>query len=237
MNCTTARALAPFMSRGARELPPEDLAAYAEHIASCPDCAAQARSERLEDAAIGQAMREVPIPAALRGRVLAAVRKRRRLPVRVLAAAACLFLTVGLGIGWWMRPAPELSVEEIANQLVSQVANQPDKIEEWFAERGLTMIAPRQFNYQYLTSYEIVVFQGQQVPQLEFFYQGRGNSPPTVAKVMVLSGRNFNLDMEPSRIPSGSLSLRILPFENAPGYLFLVASTGGPFDVFLQSAV
>ena len=84
MDCKTARLLSDFARP--QDLGRADAAAFEGHIADCPECAAVVGAERRLDQRLGEAMRHVPVPEGLRGRLLdrlAAERRgwyRRRLP-------------------------------------------------------------------------------------------------------------------------------------------------------------
>lgn len=88
-------------------LPPDERAAYEEHVQACPDCAQEVRELRATAARLAAASARTP-PASLRGRVLAAIAAIRPLPPpaqpvaaplrrlmpRLLAAAAAVALLV-----------------------------------------------------------------------------------------------------------------------------------------------
>src|SRR3954451_16962170 len=100
MDCKTARLLLLFDRPRAGEMGDDEARALQEHLALCGACAAAARAERRQDAHLGRATRDLPVPEGLRGRLvdrLAAdrgARDRRRMlhGARALAAAAALLL-------------------------------------------------------------------------------------------------------------------------------------------------
>jgi hypothetical protein len=208
MECRTARLLLEL----ARPLPTELEAGEAEalwkHLATCADCGALARSDRAADDRLGQAMRAVPVPAGLRGRLLARLEAergawyRRRL-VRgagALAAAAGVVFAVGLALGWWDRRLPAVDVEALAYH-AAQEANEasPEQVERWFRQQfGVHTVAPVQFNYALLASYGLADFQGRRVPQLLFHEAG------SYARVYILAEHQFNLHDFPSGTRFGS---------------------------------
>src|SRR5262249_5113539 len=121
MDCKTARLLLEFARPCQAELPAEDADALDAHLTSCGDCDALARAERAGDARIGQAMRDVPVPAGLRSAILAKLSADRGGPqirragwtLRIAAAAAVLFLIACLGYVWYGNRARPLDLWEL----------------------------------------------------------------------------------------------------------------------------
>src|SRR5947209_14835473 len=100
MDCKTARLLLDFARPQACEVEPEDSQLLAGHLAQCTDCDRAARAGRQVDGWLGQAMRQVEVPAGLEEQILARLevqrgdRARRRLAhgLRVAAAVAAAVL-------------------------------------------------------------------------------------------------------------------------------------------------
>lgn len=119
MDCRTALERLEVVSLNATGRPEDaELAEAVEHVESCPRCAPLAEQRRAGDARIGRAMRDVPVPAELPARLLAALNvpeqavspaanavppnRTRRMWLRwVSAAAAMLVLAV---LAWQFRP-------------------------------------------------------------------------------------------------------------------------------------
>lgn len=68
-------------------LPPDERAAYEEHVQACPDCAQEVRELRATAARLAAASARTP-PTSLRGRVLAAIAAIRPLPPPAQPVAA-----------------------------------------------------------------------------------------------------------------------------------------------------
>ena len=70
MNCQDVHQLLAFADRKAEELDQPERDALKQHLEKCPDCAEQSLAERRADALVGAAMRDVPVPADLKQKVL-----------------------------------------------------------------------------------------------------------------------------------------------------------------------
>src|SRR5437763_1879609 len=105
MDCHDVRVLLALQRRG-DAIDPTERAALQQHLDVCPDCAAHSHSDQVVDAALGDAMRAVAVPAGLQTRLLTrlAVTRPRRWP-RVAAAAAAVLLLVAWAT-WWAMPRP-----------------------------------------------------------------------------------------------------------------------------------
>jgi hypothetical protein len=236
MDCKTAHMLLDIARPWAAELDAAEAGALREHLAGCPACAARAEAERGVDEHLASAIRDVPVPAGPRGRLLArlagerAACWRRRL-LRVSAAAAALALAVALGWYWQYSRRPVLDPDRIVIELDRQTANGPDKVEEWFREQGFAMIAPTnigeggaQLNYTLLDSYGFAQFQGVRVPELVFFHQGSGNA---LARIYVVSDRLFKVDEQNLRPAVGSNHrVQVIPHPDQPHVFYVVIYTG-----------
>ena len=102
MDCKNARMLLEFEGPLRSELDPAEAAALHDHLEQCLACRELAEGERRLDAAMGRAMRDVPIPPALRTRLMTRLDAERdafykRFGMKVTAAAAVLaVLTIWL---------------------------------------------------------------------------------------------------------------------------------------------
>src|SRR4051794_242887 len=97
MDCDLARQLLPFARPGGADLEAADRVALDRHFAACPACAAAA-AELAFDAGLAGAMRAVPVPDALRGRLLTRLVAARMAIYRGLALRGLIVLcAVALG--------------------------------------------------------------------------------------------------------------------------------------------
>jgi hypothetical protein len=202
MDCKTARLLLHFARPLSPELETSAAEGLEEHLVDCAECGALARAERKVDDHIGQAMRAVPVPEGLRERLLARAERerhawyRRRFLAPITAVAAGLLLILWFGLGRH-RPLPGANIEEWY-QVQNLKGSTPAGVEKWFWEtHHLQTVAPSQFNYQLLASYNLVDFQGKQVPWLQFVHGSE------IAQVFILSDTQFDLSENGLGKPQG----------------------------------
>ena len=211
MDCRTARLLAEFQRPRSGELPPDEANALECHLASCPECDAAVRAERRLDEHFGPALRDVPVPDGLRERLLSRLREARLAPIRRklawtargVAVAATLLIGV---FAWWYwigSKPPHLDPETaLYDDLGNYNARSAEEVQDWFRDRKhVTMLAPREFDYSYLTWCGMAPLQGKEVPLLIF---QRTEDAITRARVFVLAADQFdvgNLRIELANIP------------------------------------
>lgn len=238
MDCKTARLLLEFARPGSAELQGSEAEALENHLGSCADCDALARTERELDNHVGRAVRDVPVPDRLRGRVLERVRTERRKRRRGVlawgaraAVAAAVLVLAAWGIFSWHRgrlPDVDVSVAHL-HDFVIQSADR-EKVEEWFREDyNVTISAPASFNYGLLKSFNLVPYQGKQVPALLFVHENHR------ARVYILSDKEFNLsslDMV-ERSDSGGLTVEVWRPSANPQVAYLIVYTGNSLHHFL----
>lgn len=235
MDCQDVRLLLAFQRR-AEAVEAAERQALRRHLETCPDCAAFVQSEEATDRALGAALRDVPVPPELQARLLerlADARKPRwRWVAASAAAAAVLLLTLGL-VGYsFLRPRP-VDLDAFAYAVDGQARNAPEQVEQWFAEAGLPMKFPPNFNDRYLLSYDIVQFQGRSVPKLVFFREG---DRCAVAQVLVLDENRFLVSDESGRPvdamqPIARTTYNVWPMQGQDS-VYLVYYTSATLDPF-----
>lgn len=203
MDCTNARLILNFLRPG--EIDDAERQALEAHLASCPDCAVAAQAEGRFDEVLGKAMAKVPVPAGLKGRILHKLTDRRAWrPWRwAAAAAAVLVIAGGTAIYFALDRRPVFDPTE----LVAIQAWTPESVESHFENEGLTLVAPREFNYNLLDSCEVAVVKGRRVAKLSFISQREKR--PNIAHVYVLSAREFRLPDEVPEFGPGTHSFEI----------------------------
>jgi hypothetical protein len=230
MDCKNARLVLSVAHPLTTELDDRDKQQLASHLADCPDCGAWAENERRLDEHIGKAVQAVAVPPALARIVvrrldIARDAWYRAWMVRGAGVAAALLLAVWLGWAlWWSwKPAPNLVkiLDDVDIPLSSK-----EQVEHWFAYRkGITMIAPPQFNYNYLWSQGVADFEGKQVPYLIF---QDPNKPQAMAQVYVLPSRQFNFDAVGAQLEQGSRKVvEALPHPNNSAVIYVVVYPSG----------
>jgi len=234
MDCRTARLLLDFARPRPAELEPADRADLDGHLADCLDCSAVFRAERRADEAIGRALRDVPVPDGLRGRILdclAAQRDRwyqRRL-IRLGVAAAAVVL-VGWGAWTWLRPSPMDVNLDLFAEAVNVLPASAEEVDAAFRESHVFARAPREleFNFALLARIVRADFQGRLVPVLEFRH---GISD---AWVYILDARHFNIDtIDIQRRGSGRFTVEAFPSHDRQ-FAYVIVYRGGPLEAFLR---
>lgn len=233
MDCKTARLLLNFAQPLAPELEEGDSEALNNHLAECPACAAVQRLERSLDEPIGRAMRDVPVPPELRGRLLHRLGAQRdswyrRRVIGPLAGGLAAALLVWSGAQWLNRPVePDLArLQEEINAAGTPV---PDVV-RWLRRHDCK--EPPTLDAALLAHSALAEFQGKRVPLLEY---RRGAE---VAWVYVLSDRAFNLGSLKGQLPalSGRFSLTVLADPDDPHTAYLVIYSGQDLSPFLQAS-
>jgi hypothetical protein len=221
--------------REAQELDAGELGALEAHLEECPACLNWTRQERQADEAVARAVKSVPIPAQLAGRIRETLQQNRpRRPQRWLAAAAASVL-VGAGVGgyFWLTQPVDLTIPAIAESYISVPT--VDAAAEWFAHQGVSVPMPRSLNFDKLNSHGFVTIQGRRVPRLEFFHGDGGDQPAAVAHVLIVDETRFNVEdvaaSVPSPLPVGRHTVEVL--RETPGFAFIAVYTGGSLHPFL----
>ncbi len=243
MDCKTARLLLDLSRPHAPELDAGETEALDSHLADCPECSHQARQERRLDEQIGRALRAVPVPEALRGRLLRRLAADRDawygrwlLRAAGLAVAAALLLAVAWGalVGYQDR-RPAADPQEFVEQSDRPTAS-PDAVESWFrANRGVKTTAPsaNEFRYSLLTYYDLADLDGRRVPMLLF----TASTPdgPARAQVYIVTDAQFkDLDEQANHTFKGSrgYKVKVVPNPDRAGVFYVVVYTDGAENRF-----
>ncbi|MBM4070682.1 MAG: hypothetical protein FJ271_17265 [Planctomycetes bacterium] len=232
MDCNHARMLL-IVCRDAVDLDGDEAAALNSHLAQCGACLSWSAGERRWEKAVARVMRAVPIPADVKGRALSRL-ARSRPPISRYwpvwtAAAAVLLLTAGLSWFWWWRSPMPIDLALAENDVVVKMHATPESVEEWFQAKGVTMAAPRQFNYDLLQDFDLAEFHGRRVPRLKFFSARTGR----FAEVYILAERQFTHDPEAPQQFSGT-TLTVQMLEPSSGFRYLIVFSGDSLEPFLR---
>jgi hypothetical protein len=247
MDCKNARLLLEFIHPGSAELDMAEAEALHQHLAECPDCAAQAREERRADEHLGRAMRDVPVPEGLRERVLKrltverdALYRRwiRRWVVRGVAAAAVI---AGLWVGYlaWFNQPPAVTVDTV-NQLASwkKRLGRDDVVNRFRTMYGVAVNPPENFNYELLDTFNLQILPkvSRPVPYLLFRYRDEGAKRIDEAHVYVLPSSQIDLQETMANIGTLSALDHYTPcvyyHHRDQDTLYLVLYTGHQFQRF-----
>lgn len=232
MECVNARLLLLFRRPG--ELAAEDAAALEHHLAACPTCSAAARRDSSFDTAVGQAMKSVPVPSSLRGKLLAESFARkgailRRQAYFTVGIAACLLLSVGLVTGGIWAWRPPFDTYALATAYGREI-DAPDHVtREWLAAEDLPPTLPIDFDFRFATFRGKMPHQGKDVPMIQFIVPAAGG-PRMEARVLIVSESQFNLkNLKPEVDSFCSVDFRL-----HDGYAYIILFTTPTLDPFLK---
>ena len=195
MECHDVQQLLAFVNRQREELDAPEREALGEHLEKCPDCAVAFQTERRADEILGALVREVPVPADLRQKLLNRLATEhsqahwKLLQRASLVAAAAILLVVTAGLSWQFWPKPEITRDYVM-QMVSFHDWDKEQVEHFFAEQGLSVKAPGEFDYRFLQHVEIVQFKGKPVAKLTF---SRTDDQTALVNVLILSTKQFRM--------------------------------------------
>ena len=248
MDCQAARLLLWFKRPQGGDLLPDDDAALAVHLASCPSCDRLARLQAQENRVLGRAMRAVPVPVALKDRLLAHLDKmsrqsgRARVRRRVLYGAGALCAVVLLAaLGLWLvvRPRPPASLQELdwwTRSRFSLPTQCPatDKIawlEQYFYSNGLWFRVPSfmkaQWDFTDLTAAYVEDFSRDRIAVMEF------KKNDAHAFVFVLPSERCDPD-EAKQYAGQSASALVVRSDTDDGFVAFVTLKEGTLDHFLR---
>jgi hypothetical protein len=236
MDCKTARNLLDFARPQANDLDLADLAALEGHLAVCADCDGVARAERQLDEHIGKAVRDVPIPAGLKDRLLTRLKRQRdewwmegmKRTARYAAVAAAVFLVIW---GWRSsQPLPQPTGEEVVEELLAPYVWSPPSRED--AERAFGMSVPYEFDYLYLTEFGFAKLRGRETPYLRFVRSSAHDSVVQYAIVYLLTDKKFNLsDIPAEHRDPGGYRVKVKVSKMSDKYAYAVVYTGDLKDL------
>jgi hypothetical protein len=240
MDCKTARLLLDLARPHSAELHASEAGALEGHLAGCPECDSLARTERQLDDHVGRALRNVPVPEGLRGRLLKRLAARRRSwyarrvgpsGAGLAAAAAVLF---AIWFYWPHAGKPQPNLERIGYETAVKIQTRdPEQVAAWFQARyNLVLAIPRELkqrpiNYNLLTEYDLADCQGKQAPMLLLTYGGEQ------ARIYILTSKEFDLKgMNEQSFESG-VSAEVHSDPDDPNTAYAVIYTGKSLDAFL----
>jgi len=238
MDCNDARLLLAFARPLSTELEESEAEALANHLTTCPACAALERTERRLDEPIARAMRKVTVPLGMRDRIVTrlarerSARYRRRFVQSAAAMAAVLLLA--FGVVTWLAPKPVALNLETVHEKVNNLPDTPVKVEEWFRDRhAKTMTAPSSFNYALLAHCTMADFEGKRVPLLEF------RNKTETAWVYVLDDQQFDLNALAGQAGQSGAGTFFVEWNQEPAnprVAYVIIYTSGGLEQFKKTA-
>ena len=196
MDCQKVQQLLVFLDRKSEDFDAVERDAVLQHLAKCPACQALAESERRADEVMGSAMREVPVPADLQQKVMKRLSAQQpRLPWKRGITAIAAMVLIGLSVGWYLQPLPQVTESDLTNIEFRGFGWEDKKVAQFVADEGMQVELPRTLNYEYLRRVEIVDFKKQRVVRLTFHHDFMDNQ--TVqnvhAEVLILPHKQFRV--------------------------------------------
>ena len=245
MDCIHARLVMVLHSREAQELDADARAALDQHLEVCADCLAWSHQESRVDDTIGAAVRNVPVPQALPSKILHQLEQRR--PSRrgpwISAAAAVLLLSMSIGGYVWYAQKPKVSLRTVEEYVVSVDITAAEQVENYFADRGMPIKVPAEFNFDHYESHMIAEVQGRKVPRIDFFSRNDSQGNGTFAYVYVFAKDRFHmvdvmsLGQDFGPIVTSRHRIETRNFPDHPGYVYVIVYTGSqPFFIRPPSA-
>jgi hypothetical protein len=223
MECHDVQQLLAFVNRPSEELDIGERDALRDHLEKCPDCHARLQADRRADEVFAPLMRDVSVPADLKGKILNRLSAERPRPWKTwLAAAAAVLFVVGT-LAWIYRPLPEITMEYLDSiRAVDQLDE--NAIEERLNKQGLSINVPREMEYRFLQSVHVVdSIKGRRVAKLSF---ARTDNPAN-AEVFIFSNADFRMkELEENQDFRGTTSIRIWHEKDYPDLVFVAYYRG-----------
>lgn len=238
MDCKTARYLLDFARPQGNDLDAADRAALNAHLAICSECDSLARAERQLDEHIGKAIRDVPVPAGLKDRLLTRLRRQRdewwmeglKRTARYAAVAAALVLIVWGVFLYKINNPPTLSADKLENELLGTFVLSPPSHDD--AQKALKVSLPTEFDYRYLAEYGFATLQEREVPYLRFIRWTPQNTVAQYAVVYLLTDKKFNLSDLPSlHRDAGGYRVKVEIRKPRENYAYAIVYTGNLEDL------
>lgn len=223
-----------------------------QHLAGCRSCEAIYQKENHFDQLLTRRIQQVVIPNQFQEKLLASLqsaekpkKKTWKKIRRMVLAAAALMVVSGLGyVGfqkYWPKPITDTTWNHFWDDSFSWEVSPPDRdqVTTWFTAMGIKTELPEEVNYQHLVSHGLVLWDGKLVPQLVFANPSTNGGRPSIAKVLIVSSRQFRLESLyplPSNQEGTRTKIDYLP-ESTDKSLYLVSHAGDKLDWLLTTNV
>jgi len=241
MECRDAQFYLRLRRHAADELGADVTGALEGHLATCPACAADARAAASFDHAMASAMRAVPVPAGLRDQLVrhvaskqGAILRRKLYQAGALAAAALVFLVLGISLISTTRPRPD--TDALVRAADDQKNRPKEYTQKWLADQKLPNNLPWDFDYDNLLTncgYDKVA--GHYVPVVTF----RAPAGNGFAKVYIFRAGEFDPKGLQDAQASHFRAEVLLEQREFHGFNYVVVHSGGPhkgLQLFLRNA-
>ena len=237
MECRDAQFYLRFRRPGSDELGPDVATDLDRHLAGCEHCAAEAGAQTAFDAVVAGAMRDVPVPAGLRNKLVAHVAEKRgaelrRKAYRYAGTAAAVFLALGMTFGFFAR-RPSLDLPEMVMAFDYQSQNPDAAIRDWLVAEKLPTALPAPFDPALLHKFDTERVKGRNVPVISF----RDRNGQGFAHVYILRPGEFRGQEDLQGFQASNCRAQVFTnVPQAPGYVYVVIHTGPNLTPFLKAA-
>jgi hypothetical protein len=244
MDCKTARNLLDFARPQGHDLDAADQGALRQHLDVCTECDSFARAQHHLDNQLSRAIQDVPVPIALKDRLLKKLHQQRddwwkQLTGRVARYAAVAAALLLITFGWFYWKSKQLlspSTEELITTVQAPYAwsrRTPEEASDYFANKGQPVTLPP-FNYDYLIDYGIKRLKDSNVPYLRFLRSSPQSTVVQYAEVFILTSKAFNLDeVEPGR-DQGGYRVKVEVQKPAKDHAYVIVYTGELNDLYAR---
>lgn len=231
MECRDAQFYLRLKRHAADELGPDVTGALTDHLAGCPACAADARAAASFDRAMASAMRAVPIPAGLRGQLIAHVASKqgailRRRFYRAATAAAAAIVLVCLGLGVFSSTRPKVDTDTLVRDADEQLGYPDESTRKWLTAQKLPDSLPLPFDPKLHFTHDVIDMQGQKVPVILYRHPV---DPAGFAKVYIFR-ENGRFDLKGLQGAQASHTIAEVLVGQGPyrGVTYVIVHTAGP---------
>ena len=236
MECRDAQFYLRFRRPGSDELGPEVAADLDRHIAGCEHCAAEAGAQTAFDVAVASAMRDVPVPAGLRNKLVAHVAEKRgaelrRRAYRYAGTAAAIFLALGMTFGFFAR-RPSLDTSRMVMDTERQLTSPDAAIREWLVAEKLPTELPAPFDPNLFIDRGYERVDGREVPKVVYV----SRNGPGFAKVYILRPGEFRGQETLEGFQASNCRAQVFTdLPGANGFVYVVIHTGPDLRPFLKA--
>ncbi len=229
MRCEQVRWYITLQHPRRDELGPELRQALEEHYAACPRCAAYAASVAGFDRAVVAALRDVPVPPALRERLhlQAAAWYGQRLRQRIYRWCAAAAAGLGVVGGYYLyslNRLPPNNLEPYIQQTETLQLSPVQALEQWLAEQGLPRQLPLPLDTDLLIHVGQESVNGRMLPVAVFQHPERRGT----LKLYLVRRSRWRTPAQPELVSSHLVAQYLERPELAPGWSFVVVYPAGP---------
>jgi hypothetical protein len=238
MDCRQAHELIRCERRFADGLSAGDAAALRAHVAACPACQGVQAGEAAFDAAVRPVMVAVVVPSELpegiRWNLRRAQRARQRARTLYTSLAAAAVLFVGVGLGWYSTRPYDLPglYQALDNVDRGQPVPRFDPgatfpnhagVNSWLARNGVSTAVPERLRIRHLAGAYIVSAGGRKVAVLEL------RDATSVSRVFLLERRYFSEGMQRKLYDEDNVnSYVIADHYESPALGWMIVGQGTP---------